>query len=128
MSAVCTPQVGGSVAWLPFSCSCAKSYFSDSLYDTWGLNSAIQPKKMQKHTCKLLHSSGWSRARQGFPHGDAGEKKGLRFGDALQFINQTAWTVVGLVCAVKLIQGSVPASVIYSATCLPGYQPTAATC
>lgn len=52
---------GSSVTWLAFSCSCAKSYFSDGpVQQHVGFQPCYSAKNTAKINHKLLHFLGWS--------------------------------------------------------------------
>lgn len=94
-------EVGSRVAWLTFSCFCAKSYISEGPVRHVGLQLCYPAKKCRKKKpCKLLHCLG--RSHGGIPAGlavtqaESRLRKSLSFRDTLQFLNQTAGTACRL--------------------------------
>lgn len=137
MSTVCTPQAflpikKWEAAWLGWLSAVLvpKATFLEALYDTWGFSSVIQPKITGKKNSQVTSFLGlepcWgnpSTARS-----DADKMKGLRYWDALQFLNRAAGTVVGFVYSVNDWHWLQCQAVWAPSACLPGYQHTAATC
>lgn len=107
-AAVCAPQAflplqkweAARLGWLS-AVPVPKATFLKGLCGTWGFNSVILPKNAGKKPPKLLHCLG--RSHGGIPAGltvtqaESKLRKGLSFWDTLQFLNQTAGTVVGFV-------------------------------
>ena len=106
---VLTPQVflplqKWEAAWLGWlsAVPVPKTTFLKGLCSTWGFNFVILPKNAEKKPHKLLHCLGWSHggipARLTVTQAESGVRKGLRFWDALQFLNKA---VVGSVYSVS---------------------------
>lgn len=94
-------EMGSSVAWLPFSCPCAKSYISEGPVQHVGLWTLLSCQKMQEKKNSQVTSvlGPLPRGNPSRADGDAGREHGLRFWDALQFFNHAAWTVANLAYA-----------------------------
>lgn len=127
---MCTPQ-----AFLPLNkwfqlVFCQKLHFWRACAARGALT-LLSCQKMQEKNGKLLHCLGWSHG--GIPawrvvtQAERSQRLGLRFWDALQWLNQAAKTHQGLVFLGGCRNRSVAASVIYPGTYLPGYQHAAAT-
>ena len=88
------------VAWLPFSCSSAKSYISEGPVRHVGFQFCYPAKKCRKKKLTLLQRLGRSHggipARLVVTQAESRLRKGLSFWDTLQFLNQTAGTACRL--------------------------------
>lgn len=119
-------EVGSRVAWLAFSCSCAKSYISEGPVQHVGLQLCYPAKNAGKKTSQVTSLPGptpWGNPS--WADGDAGREQTKERSELSGYPavpEPNCWERALWFRAAANTWVSV--SMIYPGTCLPGYQHT----